>query len=90
MQQLHNRADNARKSARSAKKKRVKASKQTVNDVQYTASATEKSQEAENVPAKKTDKKMQDKPYNDVLAFPETGKVSLFKKKATKSRCLLV
>lgn len=43
------------------------------------ASATTKTQV--KAPAKKIDKKIPDKPYNDVLEFLKTGDVSLFKNK---------
>lgn len=35
-------------------------------------------------PAKKIEEKTPNKPYKDALEFPETGEVSLFKKKSTR------
>lgn len=53
-----------------AKEQKIKAGKQTAGDLQEPTIA-----------AIETDKTMVDEPYSDVLAFPETGKVSIFKNK---------
>lgn len=75
----HNKADTVRKSVGKQKKNSLKSGKQTRNDVYYPANAIKKSQAAVQTPAKKTDKKMLNKPYRGGLAFPEKGEVSLFK-----------
>lgn len=66
---------------RKRKKKRGKAGKQTESGVQNPASSARKPQEAAEICDKKTARKTPDEPHRDVLAIPETGEVSLFKKK---------
>lgn len=72
--------DTVRKSTGKQKKTEVNTGKQTGRDVQYRTSATNKTRKAVEALAKKTNKKTPDKPYKEVLEFPETGEVSLWKK----------
>lgn len=52
---------------------------QTSIVVQYSASDTKKTQDAVKAHAKTPNKKISDEPYKDLLAFPESGQLLLFK-----------
>lgn len=73
--------DTLQKHSGKQQKKKVKAGKRSRIKGQYPASADRKTQEAVEKPARRTDKKTPDKSCKDVLAFPDTGEVSLFKNK---------
>lgn len=81
MQQLPQQRRNCTKVPRGRKEENGYGQQAEKSDAQYPASAAKKTEEAVETPAKKADKKTPDEPYKDVLAFPDTGKVSLFKKK---------
>lgn len=72
-------ADTVQKSTKNEKKNKDKAGGWTRIDAQYPASIDEKTQEAVEAPAKKTEKRNPDKFYQGILTVPETGNISLFK-----------
>lgn len=59
----------------------IKTDKRMGSELQYPATVTQNIQEAMRTSAKKYDKNTPHEPYKEVLAFPETDKVSLFKNK---------
>lgn len=63
------------------KKMIVKAGEQTRSDVEYSGTAAEKTKEAVKAPAEKTYNITSDETYKDVLAFSETGEISLLRNK---------
>lgn len=67
----------------------VKPGRQKRSDVEYPISIAEKTQEAVEAPAKKTEKKNTDEPYQHILEFPETGEISLFKRRNYKVSVLV-
>lgn len=79
-----NKADAVWKLAGKQKKGKVKACRRTKSDKRDPVITTEKTREAVETPEMKDDKKKPDKVYQDILAFPETDEILLFKSKSSR------
>lgn len=86
MQKLPQRGRYCTEPTKKQEKKKVKTDGHTRSEVQYAVSTKTTSQEAVETLIMKLYKKTPDKLYRDVVAFPNIGEVSLFKKKLSSLR----